>query len=197
VPALKHSIDIVAAAITRSRPEIFLREITTAPPSESDVEELREMRTACGWYVKEIPKWLREVQAGTMLLFFIYLNPGKPVGMIALNLVSETDLSLASFHTAGRVEICSLFVYHEYRRIGVGAAAFTKLEDLARDMGAKVATVNTSAPSPLVKRYEKVGYRQYKEPKQLYSVEDLAKLGFTEEYTYAAYLEKSLTPLPV
>jgi GNAT superfamily N-acetyltransferase len=157
------------------------------------------MRIACGWSVEEIPNWLRQVAGGTRLLFFIYPSSsakakGRPAGMISLNLVSEKDRTLADFHNTGRVEISSLFVYHEYRKTGVGAAAFNKLEEKARDMGAKVVTVNTQAPSPLVQRYERIGYNQYKEPKKIYPVVDILKLGLTEEYCFAAYLEKPLGP---
>jgi GNAT superfamily N-acetyltransferase len=198
-PGLCHRSLLIYVAVTtaiQSQPQVVLREILSSPP-ERDMEELRAMRIACGWHVEEIPNWLRQVETGTRLLFFVYPGSsaeGKPAGMISLDLLSEKDLSMADFRNTGRVEISSLFVYKEYRRTGMGAAAFTKLEDKAREMGAKVAVVNTMLKGPNLQRYEKIGYKQYKEPKKVYVVGDLLRLGLTEDHAYAAYLEKPLTP---
>lgn len=44
------------------------------PISAHDLEQLRAMRIASGWYYERIPSWLNEIASGQRLMWFIYLS---------------------------------------------------------------------------------------------------------------------------
>ncbi|KAG8922575.1 hypothetical protein FRC01_013860 [Tulasnella sp. 417] len=180
-------------------PDIQLRPWVVVPePSEADVEELTKQRITCGWHSERIPMWKEEVQSGTRYVWFIHLltptGLTETAGMISLYLYDPSDLSVANMRAlpsqvGGRVEIGALFIYPKYRRQGIGEAAIRGLEQKAAEVGATTITMNTMALSENVRRYERMGYRQYKKEKK-YLLQDILGLGLTEDYCYAAFLEK-------
>ncbi|KIO17835.1 hypothetical protein M407DRAFT_32495 [Tulasnella calospora MUT 4182] len=182
-------------------PDIQLRPWVVVPePSEADIEELKKQRIACGWHSERIPMWKEEIQSGTRYVWFIHTRTPtgltETAGMISLYLYDPSDLSVADMRApppqaGGRVEIGALFIYPEYRRQGIAEAAFRELEQKAAEVGATTITVNTMAPSETVRRYERIGYQQYKKEKK-YKLQDVLGLGLTEEYCYAAFLEKKI-----
>ncbi|KAG9050399.1 hypothetical protein FS837_005744 [Tulasnella sp. UAMH 9824] len=182
-------------------PDIRLRPWVVVPePSEADVEELKKQRIACGWHSERIPMWEEEIRSGTRYVWFIHLRTPtgstETAGMISLYLYDPSDLSVADMRapppqTGGRVEIGALFIYPEYRRQGIGEAAIRELEQKAAEVGATTITMNTMALSENVRRYEKMGYQQYKKEKK-YLLRDIIGLGLPEEYCYAAFLEKEI-----
>ncbi|KAG8846920.1 hypothetical protein FRB91_000346 [Serendipita sp. 411] len=62
-----------------SPPNLYYRPITT-PVSPQDMEQLRAMRVASGWYYDRIPTWINEIAAGQRLMWFIYLS--DPLGQV-------------------------------------------------------------------------------------------------------------------
>ncbi|KAG8922576.1 hypothetical protein FRC01_013861 [Tulasnella sp. 417] len=182
-------------------PEIHLRQLVVHPePSETDVQDLKGQRIACGWSEERIPTWIEELRSGTRFIWFIHLRTStgltESAGMISLCLFDPFDLSLADLlapppKTGKRVEIASLFISPQYRRQGIGEAAIRELERTAAGLGAAIVTMNTPALSENVRRYQRMGYQQYKKEKK-YPLKDVLACGFPEEYCYAAFLEKHL-----
>jgi ribosomal protein S18 acetylase RimI-like enzyme len=54
-------------------PSLYYRPII-APISPNDIELLRAMRVASGWYYERIPAWINEIATGQRLMWFIYLS---------------------------------------------------------------------------------------------------------------------------
>ncbi|KAG9018971.1 hypothetical protein FRB90_007735 [Tulasnella sp. 427] len=182
-------------------PEIHLRPWIVDPaPSEADVKELHNQRIICGWHSERVPVWQEEIRSGARLIWFIHIQTpeglSETTGMISLNLSDPVDLSIANLrapppNTGDRVEIGSLFVYPKYRRRGIGEAAMLELERKAEEVGAGTITVNTMALGEVLRRYERMGYRQYKRERK-YKLEDVLAMGLTEEHCDAAFLEKKV-----
>ncbi|KAG8952032.1 hypothetical protein FRC04_005365 [Tulasnella sp. 424] len=182
-------------------PDIQLRPWIVDPePSEADIEELKRQRVACGWHQERIPVWREEIQSGFRYIWFIHLRTptglSETTGMISLCLYEPSDLTIANMRApppqaGGRVEIGGLFIYPRYRRRGIGEAAIRELERKAEEHGAAVITMNTIALGENVRRYERMGYQQYKTEKK-YLLKDVLGLGLTEDHCYAAYLEKKI-----
>lgn len=69
-----------------------------APLNVDDLHTLRQMRLASGTYYDRIPTWLQELQAGTRLMWFVYLcrPPSPPTSVVPIappSPVSPTSLS--------------------------------------------------------------------------------------------------------
>jgi len=58
-------------------PSLYYRPITS-PISPNDIELLRAMRVASGWYYERIPSWINEIATGQRLMWFIYLSDPLP-----------------------------------------------------------------------------------------------------------------------
>ncbi len=121
----------------------------------------------------------------------------KSIGMVSLHLHDPKDPSLANFRApeaeAGdRVEIEGIFVYPEFRRKGAAEQTIDYMEKLAKEMGAKVITMNAVQKSAILERYLKIGYREYKPLEKRYLLRDVLALGWPEESVYAAFVEKRL-----
>ncbi|KAG8988651.1 hypothetical protein FRB90_002612 [Tulasnella sp. 427] len=184
-----------------SVPKIHLRPwIVGSNSSDADMKEVQNQRIACGWNYERVPIWQDEIQRGYRRLWFIHIQTpeplGEPAGMISLNLYDPVDSSVANLrapppHTGDRVEIGSLFVYPKHRRRGIGEAAIRELERVAEEVGADTITMNTAAVGESMRRYERMGYRQYKKERK-YPLEVVHALGLSEDYCDAAFLEKKL-----
>ncbi|KAG9000007.1 hypothetical protein FRB90_011907 [Tulasnella sp. 427] len=184
-----------------SVPKIHLRPwIVGSNSSDADMKEVQNQRIACGWNFERIPIWQDEIQRGYRHLWLIHVQTpeglGEPAGMISLNLYDPADSSVANLrapapHTGDRVEIGSLFVYPKHRCRGIGEAAIRELERVAKEIGADTVTMNTAAVGESMRRYERMGYRQYKKERK-YPLEVVHALGLSEDYCDAAFLEKKL-----
>jgi GNAT superfamily N-acetyltransferase len=119
-------------------PEVSLRELSASnPPSDADIELLRTMRIACGWGLRFVDGWVKDIRAGDRYMYFIYTGSsmeGEAVGMIGLDLLCLKDPTPGDFNSpAKRVTVGNLFVYEKSRRGGVGEAAHrAKLKISAR-----------------------------------------------------------------
>lgn len=58
-------------------PSLYYRPIMS-PISHNDIELLRAMRVASGWYYERIPSWIHEIANGQRLMWFIYLSDPMP-----------------------------------------------------------------------------------------------------------------------
>jgi GNAT superfamily N-acetyltransferase len=196
--------DINAIAAAKDLGTIQLRLFEVNPPSESDLADLRAQRIACGWKVETIPQWVKEVQEGHRLMWFICekaqesSHTMESIGMISLNLYDPEDPSIANLRApdaqrGDRVEISLLFVYPKHSGKGVGGQAIRYLEDLGREMGARVVTMNTAIGTHILEWYKgKLGYKECRPREKRYLIEVVRALGMPDECVYAAFLEKGL-----
>lgn len=84
------------------------------------------------------------------------------VGMAALTLEYEdTKGHGASFSKHQSVEICSLFVYPQYRGAGIGRQAFVAVEEHAKRMGAKTVLLKTGTFERNIPWYQRMGYSAF------------------------------------
>ncbi|KAG8903952.1 hypothetical protein FRB99_002475 [Tulasnella sp. 403] len=184
-------------------PPIRLRPFHVNPPSQEDIDNIRAQRIVCGWKVEYIPTWIKEIQAGERLMWFIHLPRTSPaekpdeeaIGMVSLHLNDPQDATLANLRRdppGDRVEVSALFIYPQYRRKGYGEAAILMMEEIARGLGAKVSTMNTAAAGENMAKYGRLGYREYKEKELRYPLDEILACGWTEEHRYAAFLEKRI-----
>ncbi|KAG8857556.1 hypothetical protein FRB91_011154 [Serendipita sp. 411] len=186
-------------------PNMSLRPVI--PTSKEDEEALYQMRIACGWDAPRVSAWMKDIESGQRLLWFIVISSegdsvstedkkdGILVGMIALVLENENNtrnsFSLSKFGTA---QICSLFVYPQYRRGGLGKAAFLEVEEHARKLGVKMILLQTGTyENNNVPRYEKLGYQQVEVVPDWWAADWLA-VGVvpTAENSSATFMEKWL-----
>lgn len=124
-------------------------------------------------------------------MWFIQLDDDPTsIGMVSLALYEPSDTTLAD--GADRTEVSALFIYPEYRKKGYGEQAILKVEAIAKEMGKKFTTMNTSAAGPNMSRYSKLGYVEYRERERKYPLHEILACGWTEEHCFAAFLEKNL-----
>ncbi|KIM29028.1 hypothetical protein M408DRAFT_127082 [Serendipita vermifera MAFF 305830] len=65
--------EIVQGTQVSNPPALYYRPVS-APITPHDVETLRAMRVASGWYYERIPSWINEIATGQRLMWFIYLS---------------------------------------------------------------------------------------------------------------------------
>ncbi|KZT51307.1 hypothetical protein CALCODRAFT_145267 [Calocera cornea HHB12733] len=169
--------------------EFILRPFTVPAPPEA-VEELREMRIACGWDVELIGEWMVEIKEGRRIQWTAYMGQ-EPIGMCALNIYSIHDETLAN--GVDRAEVAGMFLYPAWRSLGLGKAMMTHVEQEAAQMGMKKTTVNTRSLGPSLMPYIRRGYREYKAREMKYLLDTILGLGLTPEHMSASFLEK---PVP-
>ncbi|EJT98806.1 hypothetical protein DACRYDRAFT_17955 [Dacryopinax primogenitus] len=162
--------------------------LVPAPPAA--VEELRKMRIACGWDVELIDEWIIEIKEGRRIQWTAFKDD-TAIGMCALNIYSIHDESLAN--GVDRGEVAGMFLYPEWRSLGIGKTMMTYVEHEAAQMGMKITTVNTRSMGPSLGPYLRRGYREYKGREMKYLLETILGLGLTPEHMSAAFLEK---PVP-
>jgi len=167
----------------------ILRPFTVPAPPQA-VEDIRQMRIACGWDVELIDEWLTEIKEGRRIQWTAYKDD-EPIGMCALNIYSIHDETLAN--GVDRAEVAGMFLYPKWRSLGLGKTMMTYVEHEAAQMGMKVTTVNTRSMGPSLGPYLRRGYREYKDREMKYLLETILGLGLTPEHMSAAFLEK---PVP-
>ncbi len=126
------------------------------------------------------------------------LHAMESIGMISLNLYDPEDLSIANLRApdaqkGDKVEISLLFIYPKQSGKGVGGQAIRYLEELGRELGARVVTMNTAIGTHILEWYKgKLGYKECRPREKRYLIEVVRALGMPDECVYAAFLEKSL-----
>lgn len=116
------------------------------------------------------------------------------VGMAALTLEYEdTKGHGASFSKHQSVEICSLFVYPQYRGAGIGRQAFVAVEEHAKRMGAKTVLLKTGTFERNIPWYQRMGYSAFAVVPDYWTGWALS-VGkpTTEEFTSATFMSKEL-----
>ncbi|KZO97150.1 hypothetical protein CALVIDRAFT_95311 [Calocera viscosa TUFC12733] len=149
------------------------------------------MRIACGWDVELIDEWIVEIKEGRRIQWSAYKDH-EPIGMCALNIFSIHDETLAN--GIDRAEVAGMFLYPQWRSLGLGKAMMTYVEYEAAQLGMTKTTVNTRSLGPSLGPYLRRGYREYKAREMKYLLDTILSLGLTAEHMSAAFLEK---PVPV
>lgn len=82
-----------ASCLVSNPPNLFYRPIAY-PISPDDLDQLRAMRIASGWYYERIPSWLKELETGQRLMWFIYLS--DPISQVLANAANSAGSNASS-----------------------------------------------------------------------------------------------------
>lgn len=113
-------------------PNLYYRPIT-CPISPDDMEQLKAMRIASGWYYERIPSWINEIATGQRLMWFIYLS--DPMSQV---LATAANSAYASHHH-------SQSQYPQFLDSGSSSSS----SSASRSTALYSATASTSAFSPM------------------------------------------------
>jgi len=120
---------------------------------------------------------------------------GPPIAMASLYLENPLEPTLASFSTAKRVEITSLWVYSAYRHLGIASAVMAQMEKRAAALGALYTTCNMPVLTEgRLKALAALGYKEFRPREHRYRRSVALGAGLpADAATVAAFFEKKLT----
>lgn len=115
--------------------------------SPMEVQDLLHQRRICGWSYQQsdIDHWRSLTIVGTKMLYWIVLPTRSNVRAGHISLASESTPANPKLARLDRslLTISTFFVLPEYRTLGLGGRAISRLEDEARAEGCEALVIDT------------------------------------------------------